>query len=70
MRDPDVVFLIGADQDIYPVSFRQDGLGIYLESAFAEDGIWKVRPKMQADLCSFCNQWMRNIEQQQNLGEK
>ena len=65
MRDPDVVFLIGADQHVYPISFRQDGLGVYLESATIEDGQWRVRTKMQADLCSFCNLWMRNIEQQQ-----
>ena len=70
MRDPDVVFLIGADQHVYPISFRQDGLGVHLESAVLEEGQWKVRTKMQADLCSFCNQWMHNIEQQQNLGGK
>ena len=70
MRDPDVVFLIGADQHVYPVSFRQDNLGIYLEAAYVEDGVWKVRVKMQADLCSFCTQWMRNIDDQQQLGVK
>ena len=70
MRDPDVVFLIGADRHVYPVSFRQDNLGIYLESAYVEDGVWKVRVKMQADLCSFCTQWMRNIDDQQQLGVK
>ena len=70
MRDPDVVFVVGADEHIYPISFRQDSLGVYLESAVVQDGQWKVRTKMQADLCSFCNQWMHNIEQQQNLGGK
>ena len=70
MRDPDVVFLIGADKHIYPISFRQDGLGVCLESAVLENGQWKVRTKMQADLCSFCNQWMRNINDQQQLGVK
>jgi hypothetical protein len=70
MRDPDVVFVIGADQEVYPISFRQDSLGTYLESAVVENGKWKVRTKMQADLCSFCNQWMRNINDQQQLGVK
>ena len=70
MRDPDVVFLIGADRHVYPISFRQDNLGIYLEAAYVEDGVWKVRVKMQADLCSFCNMWMRNIDDQQQLGVK
>jgi hypothetical protein len=70
MRDPDVVFLIGADQEVYPISFRQDGVGIYQEAAVVKDGKWRVRPKMQADICSFCNQWMENINEQQQLGVK
>ena len=70
MRDPDVVFLVGADTHVYPISFRQDGLGVYLESAVVENGKWRVRTKMQADLCSFCNQWMHNIALQQDFGGK
>ncbi len=70
MRDPDVVFVIGADQHVYPISYRQDGMGIYQEAAVVEDGKWKVRPKMQSDICSFCNQWMQNINEQQQLGVK
>ena len=70
MRDPDVVFLIGADQHIYPISFRQDGLGIDQEAAYVEDGVWKVRTKMQAEITRFCNMWMRNIDDQQNIGVK
>ena len=70
MRDPDVVFLIGADQHVYPISYRQDGLGIDQEAATVEDGKWKVRTKMQADICGFCNQWMKNINEQQQLGVK
>jgi hypothetical protein len=70
MRDPDVVFVIGADQHVYPISYRQDGMGIYQEAAIIEDGKWRVRPKMQADICSFCNQWMENINEQQQLGIK
>ena len=70
MRDPDVVFVIGADQHVYPISYRQDGMGIDQEAATVEDGKWKVRTKMQADICSFCNQWMKNINEQQQLGVK
>jgi len=65
MRDPDVVFVIGADQHVYPISYRQDGLGIDQEAAVVEDGQWKVRTKMQADLAKFASQWMRNIAEQQ-----
>jgi hypothetical protein len=63
MRDPDVVFLV--DEHAYPISYRQDGLGVNREAACIEDGVWKVYPKMQADICRFCNQWMRNIKAQQ-----
>lgn len=70
MRDPDVVFLIGADQHVYPISYRQDGLGIDQEAAIVKDGRWKVRAKLQADICRFCNQWMRNIEEQQFAPER
>ena len=68
MRDPDVVFLIGADRHVYPVSFRQDNLGIYLESAYVEDGVWKVRVKMQADLCSFCTSGCETLMTNSNSG--
>ena len=70
MRNPDVVFSIGADQHIYPISYRQDGLGIDQEAAVVEDGKWKVRPRMQADITKFCDQWMLNIAEQQGLKQK
>jgi hypothetical protein len=68
MRDPDVVFLIGADERVYPISFRQDNLGVYRGAAVVENGRWRVHPKVQADICRFCNQWMRNINDQQFQG--
>jgi len=68
LRDPEVIFLIGADQHVYPLSFRQDNLGIDQEAAYVEDGVWKVRPKMQEDITKFCNMWLRNIKEQQQLG--
>ena len=67
MRDPDVVFLIGADQHVYPISYRHDGLGIDQEAAVVEDGQWNVKPKMQADITRFANQWMLNIQDQQKF---
>jgi hypothetical protein len=45
-------------------------MGIDQEAATVEDGKWKVRTKIQADICSFCNQWMKNINEQQQLGVK
>ena len=35
-----------------------------------EDGRWKVKTKMQADITEFCNQWMLNIAEQQNMGNE
>jgi rubrerythrin len=70
MRDPDCVFIVGADQHVYPISYRQDGLGIDQEAAYVEDGKWKIKPKMQADIATFCNQWMLNIAEQQDLGNE
>ncbi len=67
MRDPDVVFLVDADGHVYPVSFRQDNLGIDQEAAVVEDGKWKVRTRMQADIAKFCNDWFQNIQEQQGL---
>jgi hypothetical protein len=65
MRDPDVVFYIGIAGEVYPISFRQDGLGIDQEAAYIEDGKWLVKTKMQADITKFCNQWMVGIKEQQ-----
>ena len=67
MRDPDIVFWVDADQHVYPISYRQDGLGIDQEAAVFVDGQWNVKPKMQADITRFANQWMLNIQEQQNL---
>ena len=63
MRDPDVVFLV--DERAYPISYRLDGLGLNQEAAHIQDGVWMVCLKMQADICRFCNQWMKNIKSQQ-----
>ena len=67
MRDPDIVFWVDADGHVYPISYRQDGLGIDQEAAVFVDGKWNVKPKMQADICHFCDQWMRNIQEQQKI---
>lgn len=70
MRDPDIVFWVDADRHVYPLSFRQDSLGLDQEAAVFENGQWNVKPKMQADITRFANQWMLNIEEQQCLGKK
>jgi len=69
MRDPDMEFMkIG--NEYYPVYFRQDG-GIALEQEAVVYGpggkIERYNPKVQAELATFADQWMRNIKEQQKL---
>lgn len=69
MRDPDIVMLKAADGEFYPISYRQDGLGMDREYViFNEDGRgWKINRRLQADLAVFCGQWAKNIMDQQHV---
>ncbi len=69
MRDPDVEFIDGGDVwGIIPISFRNDYLAALDEGARIEDGrLIGIYLKKQASICSFCNQWMTNIKEQQNI---
>ena len=67
MADPDMVFVHGQDGEWYPISYRQDGLGIDQISARNEGGRVLVSPRLQADHAVFAGQWMRNVGQQQGL---
>ena len=69
MADPDMTFLKGADGNYYPLTFQQDNLGIYRDAAIWDDNgnLKGYRPRMQADMTSFANIWMKNIKSQQRL---
>jgi hypothetical protein len=69
MKDPDMTFLRGVDGEYYPLSYQQDGLGIYQDAIeWDDDGnIKSFRAQMQADMVSFANEWMENIKDQQRL---
>ena len=69
MKDPDMTFLRGADGQYYPLSYQQDGLGIFQDAIEWDDqgDIKSFRPKMQADMVIFANEWMKNIKDQQKL---
>jgi len=69
MRDPEMTFLRRNDGSYYPLSYQQDGLGLYQESViFGEDGNpEKFIPTMQRDHALFAGQWMQNIKEQQGL---
>jgi len=65
MRDPDVVFEVDPAGQWIPVSYRQDGLGIYQEAAYVDDdGKVMIAPKLIRDLTTFARQWDRNIGEQ------
>lgn len=70
MNDPEMVFLLTtADNQVYPLTFRQDGgLPIDQVAATADDGeSIRFNQKLQSDLTSFANMWMKNIKEQQGL---
>lgn len=69
MRDPEVVFILGRDEEFYPITIQQDYIGKY-EEALEYDATGKIRgwyPRLQADFASFANFWLKNIKDQQNL---
>ena len=68
MRDPDMEFIKGEDGEYYPISFWQDAPLKRDEAVEWEDGeIKEIRPKLQAQLATFANLWMKNIKEQQGL---
>lgn len=69
MRDPDMEFIKGGDSEYYPISFWQDAPLKRDETLdWGEDGKIKgIKPKLQAELATFSNMWMKNIKMQQKL---
>ncbi len=58
MRDPEITFTIDQEnKSIHPVSFLQDGIGVYYETVDAA-------PAMVRDLKGFMVQWFTNIKNQ------
>lgn len=67
MRDPEVIFWFDG-QDYFPYYFRNDYMGQERYWVDFEGGKpVRCHPRMQADLASFCNTWLRNIEAQQGV---
>ncbi|MEZ5951208.1 MAG: hypothetical protein R3C12_18745 [Planctomycetaceae bacterium] len=59
-----MTFLVN-DTGVYPPTFQQAIPPVYQEAArITEDGV-KYSARLQKELTSFANQWMRNIQQQQ-----
>ena len=68
MADPEMTFTI-VDGKYYPISFKNDYVGLYQEVfSYNEDGEPEtIDIKLQSDLTTFANQWMRSIQEQQRL---
>ena len=73
MSDPDITFLkitTPVMNFYYPLSYRQDNLGIDRELVTYDESGKKIKgfyKKLQADTATFCTLWMRNIKNQQKL---
>jgi hypothetical protein len=65
MRDPAVEIEILPDSgEWFPVSYRQDSLGIFQEAVAVVDGEVRVKAKLVHDLRSFLATWDRNLRDQ------
>ena len=65
MRDPDITMLKAGVQ-LFPLSYRQDNLGIDREYVRFNETSWSIAKRHQADLAVFCTHWARNIKNQQS----
>lgn len=64
VTDPEVTFLLTAEKTVFPMTFEQGG-SCYRVWAKIEGGKISYNKRGQADLVSFCNDWMKNIAEQQ-----
>lgn len=64
--DPDVTFMRTPEGTVFPMTFEQGGVTYQVAAKF-EDHQLKFNKKAQKDLVLFCNDWMGNIAEQQNL---
>ncbi|NCB47409.1 hypothetical protein EOM81_10385 [bacterium] len=69
MRDPEMVFILCADEEFYPISIQQDYVGKH-QDVLEYDDNGKIKgwhPRLQSDIAGFANFWLRNIKEQQSL---
>ena len=69
MADPEITFVVAREDYVYPVSYKQDGLGIDRQYVRWEGDKMLVDISDQNDVSRFCTTWMRNIKNQQFDGK-
>ena len=63
MRDPDMVFEVSEDMGWGPISYRQDGLGIFQEAVYINnEGKTMINSRLVLELKSFARFWNRNLK--------
>ena len=70
MRDPEMLFIQAEDGGYYPVEIWQDAVNSHSVGVLIDDGMAvSIDETEQADLTVFAEVWLKNIRQQQQLGE-
>lgn len=71
MRDPEVVFLCWKNKEgrwqYAPATFRNDYVGVDERDIFVEKGKIRFHQMSQEGLVEFCDDWMMNIADQQEI---
>ena len=65
--DPDVTFLVAMDGAAYPMTFQQGIPPVYQVAMEYRDGSLCLNEKLQKEITSFCNTWLRNVREQQDI---
>jgi hypothetical protein len=70
MRDPEMLFIQAEDGGYYPTEIWQDATNSHGVGVLIEDGkAVSIDETEQADMTVFAEVWLKNIRQQQQLGE-
>ncbi len=70
MRDPEMLFIQAEDGGYYPVEIWQDAVNSHSVGVQIEDGdAVSIDETEQADMTMFAEVWLKNIWEQQRIGE-
>ena len=70
MRDPEMLFIKTEDGAYYPAEIWQDAVNSHSVGVLIEDGkAVSIDETEQADMTMFAEVWLKNIWEQQGLGE-